>query len=79
LWLILRGAMAMIAIGVLIGIPAALAAGRLIQSMLFQLTSFDPLSMLAVIVLLAAVAIIAGLIPARRAARVNPVTALRYE
>jgi ABC-type antimicrobial peptide transport system permease subunit len=79
LWLVLRSAVVMIAIGVLIGIPAALAAGRLIQSMLFQLTSFDPLSMLAVIVLLTVVALLAGWIPARRATKVNPVIALRYE
>jgi ABC-type antimicrobial peptide transport system permease subunit len=47
--------------------------------MLFQLTSFDPLSMLAVIVLLTVVALLAGWIPARRATKVNPVIALRYE
>jgi predicted permease len=79
LWMVLRGALLLIAIGVCIGIPAAFAASQLIKSMLFNLTSFDPLSMLAVIILLGAVAMLAGLIPARRATKVNPVIALRYE
>lgn len=79
LWMVLRGALLLIAVGVCIGIPAAFAASQLIKSMLFNLTSFDPLSMLAVIILLGGVAILAGLIPARRATKVNPVIALRYE
>jgi ABC-type antimicrobial peptide transport system permease subunit len=79
LWLVLQGAIKLIVVGVVIGIPAALAASRLIHSMLFKLTTFDPLSMLAVIILLGAVATIAGLIPARRATKVDPVVALRYE
>ena len=79
LWLVLRGALIMVAVGIGIGIPAAFAASRLIQSMLFQLTTFDPISMLVVIVVLSTVAMIAGLIPARRATKVNPVVALRYE
>lgn len=77
--MVLRGAMTLIVVGVLIGIPAAFATSRLIQSMLFRLTVFDPLSMVAVILLLGAAATIAGLIPARRATKVNPVVALRYE
>jgi predicted permease len=79
LWLVLRGALIMVALGIGIGIPAAFAASRLIHSMLFHLTTFDPLSMLVVIVVLSTVAMIAGLIPARRATKVNPVVALRYE
>lgn len=79
LWLVLNGAMKLIVVGIAIGIPAALAASRLIHSMLFQLTTFDPISMLAVILILCIVATLAGLIPARRATRVNPVIALRYE
>jgi predicted permease len=79
LWLVLQGAIKLIVVGVVIGIPAALAASRLIHSMLFKLTTFDPLSMLAVIILLGAVATVAGLIPARRATKVDPVVALRYE
>jgi predicted permease len=79
LWLVLRGALIMVAVGIGIGIPAAFAASRLIHSMLFHLTTFDPLSMLVVIVVLSTVAVIAGLIPARRATKVNPVVALRYE
>jgi len=79
LWLVLREAMKLVVIGVLIGIPAALAASRLIHSMLFQLTTFDPLSMLAVILILSLVAAVAGFIPARRATKINPLVALRYE
>jgi predicted permease len=79
LWLVLREALKLAAVGVVIGIPAALAASRLIQSMLFHLTTLDPYSMLIVILLLGAVATIAGFIPAQRATKVNPVIALRYE
>jgi ABC-type antimicrobial peptide transport system permease subunit len=79
LWMVLSGAMKLIAAGVLIGVPAALVTSRLIQSMLFRLKSFDPLSMLLVIVLLVAVATVAGLVPARRATKVEPMVALRCE
>jgi putative ABC transport system permease protein len=79
LWMVLREALLLLLLGLFIGVPAALASGRLLSSMLFGLTSADPLSIVLVVLVLAAVACLAGFIPARRAAKVNPVIALRYE
>jgi ABC-type antimicrobial peptide transport system permease subunit len=77
--LVLREGMVLVAIGLLVGIPLALAATRLLSSFLFGLKSTDPLSLIAVVLLLGMVAAIAGFIPARRASRINPMVALRYE
>jgi predicted permease len=77
--LVLREAMLLVAIGLVVGIPLALASGRVLHSFLFGLKSTDPLSLVAVILLLGAVAGVAGFIPARRAAKTDPMRALRYE
>jgi predicted permease len=77
--LVLHEGMLLVAIGILIGIPLALASTRLLHSFLFGLKSTDPLSLIAVVLLLGIVAAVAGFIPARRAARVDPMVALRYE
>jgi len=77
--LVLRDALTLVVIGVAIGIPLALAGTRLIQSMLFGLGKADPLVMVTASVLLIGVAALAGLLPARRAARVDPMVALRQE
>jgi hypothetical protein len=76
---ILRETVIMAAIGVLIGVPAALACGRLIESSLFGLAVLDPITLILSILVIAAVAGIAGYVPARRAARVDPLIALRCE
>lgn len=77
--LVLRESMLLVAIGLAAGIPIALASTRVLHSFLFGLKSSDPLSLIAVIILLAIVAAVAGFIPARRAAKIDPMTALRYE
>jgi predicted permease len=79
LWMVLGEALRVLAIGIIIGIPAALLSSRLLSSMLFGLTAADPISMAFVIVILAGVAVFASWIPARRATRVDPMVALRYE
>src|SRR5690349_7404133 len=79
LWLILREALLLVVAGVLVGIPAALLSSRLLNSMIFGLKSTDPISMLLVIVVLGAIAAFAGFIPARRATKIDPMVALRYE
>jgi ABC-type antimicrobial peptide transport system permease subunit len=79
LGLILKESMKVVAIGVLAGIPLALIASKALSSILFRLGSSDPVSMAGVIVVLAAVSGLAGLIPALRATRVDPIVALRYE
>jgi ABC-type antimicrobial peptide transport system permease subunit len=61
------------------GVPLALASSKVLQRFLFEMKSTDPLSLVAVIALLGMVATFAGLIPARRAAKVDPIVALRYE
>jgi putative ABC transport system permease protein len=65
--------------GVLIGIAAALALTRLLTGLLFGVTPNDPSTFAAVVVLLATVSLAASLVPARRAARIDPIVALRYE
>jgi predicted permease len=65
--------------GAAVGVAAAVVIGRFAESVLYQLSARDPLVMVAAVVLLAAVALGAGFVPARRAARINPNEALRYE
>ena len=78
-WLVVRDILVLIAIGIAIGIPATLALGRLVSSMLFGLKPTDPLSLIAAPALLFVVAILAGALPARRATRIDPMIALRCE
>lgn len=77
--MVLQEAMKLVAIGIIVGIPAAFLLTRVFSSMLFGLSSSDPVSMLIVVAVLGGVACIAGLIPARRATKVDPLVALRYE
>jgi ABC-type antimicrobial peptide transport system permease subunit len=65
--------------GVVIGIGAALALTRFMRGYLFGISASDPVTFVSVAVLLTAVALTACLIPARRAMRVDPLVALRYE
>jgi predicted permease len=78
-WMIVRGALVLVAIGISIGLPVALAATRLVASMLFGLKPIDPFSIGLATILLTAVAILAAYLPARRASRVDPMVALRFE
>jgi predicted permease len=77
--LVLHGAFTQVAIGLAIGIPAAIAAGRLIASQLYQVKFWDPTALLLSIVTLSVCALIASVIPARRAASIDPMKALRTE
>lgn len=77
--LVLRESMLLVAIGIVIGIAVSLAAGRLVESQLFGLEPTDPATMLGAMVVMVAVSAAAGYWPARRAARVDPMVALRYE
>lgn len=82
-WLVGRQALGIIVAGLAIGVPAAWIAGRLaarqLSSLLYQVTSTDPITMVAAAGVLVIVAMCAGLLPARRAATIDPVAALRNE
>jgi predicted permease len=78
-WLILRETLTVILIGAAIGAPAAAASALLIRSQLFGISPTDPLTLSAAVILLTAVAALAGYLPARRAARIDPMIALRSE
>ena len=75
--MVLRGAFSQIGIGLAIGIPAAIGAGKLMSSQLFGVKFWDPVMLLLAAALLALAALLASAIPARRAAGVEPMVALR--
>jgi len=79
LWLVLREATVLVLCGAGAGLAAATAINRLISSMLFGLTPSDPMALLIATSVLLAVALLAAWLPARRASKVDPMVALRYE
>jgi predicted permease len=78
-WLVMREVLILVAVGIAIGVPAALLSSRLVASMLFGLRARDSASLLAAVAVMLAIAALAGYLPARRASRVDPMVALRYE
>jgi len=78
-WMVMRETILLVVVGIAIGLPVALAAARLISAQLFGLSPADPFSLIVSALVLIGVASMAGFLPARRAAKVNPLTALRYE
>jgi len=79
LWLILRETLLLLLVGAALGVPAALGAARLIKSTLFGLAPSDPLTIVCATIVLFAAGLAAGLLPARRAASIDPTLALRSE
>jgi predicted permease len=79
LWLVMRESLWLVALGIGIGVPVALAGDRLVSSMLYGIRPSDPLTLLAGVGVLLTVAALAGYLPARRASLVDPMVSLRYE
>jgi ABC-type antimicrobial peptide transport system permease subunit len=77
--MILRDVCTMAAAGLAIGIPLALAGSRYIKALLYGIAPNDPAAIVAAAAVLMASAVLAGFIPARRASRIDPMSALRYE
>ena len=77
--LVLEGGARLVVVGVALGLPAAWAASRWVESMLFGLTPTDPVVLGGAVVLLTAAAQLAAYLPARRASRLDPVMVLRAE
>jgi ABC-type antimicrobial peptide transport system permease subunit len=79
LWLILRRSLSLVLAGVVLGAALALASARLVSSLLYGINATSPFVFVAATGLLAAVAVLASYIPARRATKVDPLVALRHE
>ena len=77
--MVMRRALVLVAIGLAIGIPVALVGGRLMRTQLYGVSTYDPLTLAGAVLVLGAAAALAGFIPARRAARIEPMNALRTE
>jgi predicted permease len=79
IWMVLKESLLLVGAGLFIGVPASWGAAHLISSQLFGLSPGDPVTLSMAVILLTLVAALAGYIPARKASRVNPLVALRYE
>jgi predicted permease len=79
LWIVMRQVLLLVLMGIVVGVPAALALTRVAQSQLYGVTAHDPTTLVLATIGLTIVAALAGYVPALRASRVDPVRALRYE
>lgn len=78
-WLVLRQSAVPLAVGVLLGIAGSFASGQLLSGLLYEVTPGDPLVLTSIVLILLGVSVLSGFLPARRAAAVDPMVALRDE
>jgi predicted permease len=78
-WMVMKESLLLLAIGVALGVPASLAASRVIRAGLFGISATDPMTLIAAVSIITAVLLAAAWMPARRATRIDPMVALRYE
>jgi predicted permease len=78
-WMVLREVLVLAGLGVAIGVPAALAASRLVESLLFGMKHNDPLALTAAVAAMLGAAALAGYLPARYASRIDPMVTLRHD
>lgn len=76
-WMVLRESLALLAAGVVVGVPIASAAARLVRAQLYQMSPFDPATFLGATIAIAIVTVLSAWLPARRAAAVDPMASLR--
>lgn len=79
LWIVIREVLLLVGIGIAVGVPAALGISNLVRNQFYGMSPSDPNVIVSATLGIAAIAVISGYLPARRATRVEPVTALRYE
>jgi ABC-type antimicrobial peptide transport system permease subunit len=79
LWMILREVLVLASTGLAISIPIVLGTSKFLQSFLFQMKPNDPMALAVAVTILIGAALLAGCVPARRAARIDPMAALRHE
>ncbi|MGH9722708.1 MAG: ABC transporter permease [Bryobacteraceae bacterium] len=79
LWMVLRESLAVCAAGIVVGLPLAVACSRLLRRMLFGIAPEDPMTYAVALAGITLIALLASLMPAHRAASINPITALRYD
>ena len=78
-WMVLKESLVLVVVGLAIGLPASWGAAKLVSNQLFGLSPSDPITLITAVTLLTLVAALAGYLPARKASRVDPLIALRYE
>ena len=79
IWIVMKEVLLLLAIGLAVGVPAAILLGRYVAAQLYGVKAQDPWVAGIAVVLLLLVASLAGFVPARRASRIDPLLALRYE